>query len=277
LIIWLASYPKSGNTWVRSFLSSYYYSEKGEFDFSLLKNIEQYPQKKFLKKEIKKPGDVSKYWSSSQQIILNQKKIKIFKTHNSLHSINGFNFTDKKFTLGAVYIIRDPRNIITSLKNHFDLSYDDALEFMLNERKFIHDQREKDYADFHFLSSWSQHYKSWLNDKSFKLIFVKYEDLESKTYETFEKIINFINNLSNSESSVDKSKIKKCLETTSFDKLKKMEKEIGFDEAIYSKKSKKNINFFNLGSSNKWKNVIPESYHNKINELFQKDLDFLKY
>ena len=98
MIIWLASYPKSGNTWVRSFLSSYYHSKEGEFDFRLLENIEQYPKKKFFNNKIEKPGDISKYWLSSQQFIADQKKIKIFKTHNSLHSINGYNFTDEKFT-----------------------------------------------------------------------------------------------------------------------------------------------------------------------------------
>ena len=46
MIIWLASYPKSGNTWVRSLLSAYYYSENGNFSFELLKNIGLYPQKK---------------------------------------------------------------------------------------------------------------------------------------------------------------------------------------------------------------------------------------
>ncbi len=277
MIIWIASYPKSGNTWVRSFLSSYYYSGDGNFNFNLLKNIDQYPQKKFFENEIKEPAEVSKYWKSSQQKIVDQKKIKIFKTHNSLHTLNGFDFTSTKFTLGVIYIIRDPRNVITSLKNHFDLSYDDALEFMLNKKKFIHDNRETHYADFHFLSSWSQHYKSWLNDKSLKTILVKYEDLETKTYETFEKIVNFVNDLSKSKTPLNKSKVQRCIETTGFDKLKKMEKENGFDEAIYSKKLKKKMNFFNLGSMNKWKNVIPEDYHNKINTSFEEDLKFLKY
>ena len=58
---------------------------------------------------------------------------------------------------------------------------------------------------------------------------------------------------------------------------RKMEKENGFDEAIYSKKLKKKMSFFNLGSMNKWKNVIPEDYHNKINTSFEEDLKFLKY
>ena len=43
MIIWLASYPKSGNTLTRIFLSSYFFSKDGTFSFELLKNIKQYP------------------------------------------------------------------------------------------------------------------------------------------------------------------------------------------------------------------------------------------
>ena len=42
MIIWIASYPKSGNTWVRSLLSSYLFSTNGDFNFNLLDNIEQF-------------------------------------------------------------------------------------------------------------------------------------------------------------------------------------------------------------------------------------------
>lgn len=53
MIIWIASYPKSGNTWVRSLISSYYFTKDGNFDFSLLSNIDQYPQQKFFDRKIK--------------------------------------------------------------------------------------------------------------------------------------------------------------------------------------------------------------------------------
>jgi len=277
LIIWLASYPKSGNTWVRSFLSSYYHSKEGEFDFRLLENIEQYPKKKFFNNKIEKPGDISKYWLSSQQFIADQKKIKIFKTHNSLHSINGYNFTDEKFTLGAVYIVRDPRNILTSLKNHFTLSYEDALDFMLNEKKYIYDNREVGYADFHFLSSWSNHYKSWLTNKSFKTIVIKYEDLENKTYETFKKLVVFIDQIIKSSNTVNDQKILKCIDSTNFYKLKKEEEEKGFNESIYSKPSEEKINFFHLGPENNWKRIVPKNFHDKIKLCFEQDLKFFNY
>ena len=67
LITWIASYPKSGNTWVRSIISSYFFSETGDFDFSLLKKISLYPGPKYFKNPIKKPGEVSLFWEISQK------------------------------------------------------------------------------------------------------------------------------------------------------------------------------------------------------------------
>ena len=52
MLIWVASYPKSGNTWVRSFLSAYYFTKNGNFEFELLKKIPQYPQSIFFNKKI---------------------------------------------------------------------------------------------------------------------------------------------------------------------------------------------------------------------------------
>ena len=48
MIIWIASYPKSGNTYIRSFLSAYYFSKDGEFEFDLLKNIKQFQNTEFF-------------------------------------------------------------------------------------------------------------------------------------------------------------------------------------------------------------------------------------
>ena len=278
MIIWLASYPKSGNTWVRSLLSAYYYSKNGNFNFELLKNIDVYPQQKYFDVKIDKPGEINSYWDISQEKIISKKKIKILKTHNSLLELNGKNFTKPQYTLGIIYIVRDPRNVITSLKNHYDLDYEQSLDFMLNEKKYIYDIREKnDYADFHFLSSWSNHYKSWINNNLFKKMVIKYEDLEKNTYKTIKNLITYINGLYQVNEKIDEIKINNCIKTTSFEILKHKEKKEGFSESIYSEKTKKKIDFFHLGSKNKWREVVPKEFHEKINNIFKEDLKNLKY
>ncbi len=277
MIIWIASYPKSGNTWLRSFICSYYFTDKGSFNFELLRNIEQYPQKKFFSEKITKPGEISNYWKESQKKIIQNKKNYFFKTHNNFMEINGKSFTDTNLTLGVVYIIRDPRNVITSINNHFNLDYKESLKFMINERKYIHDDREDDYADFHFLSSWSNHYKSWVNAKEFNKLVIKYEDLERNTYNTFFKIINFLNKLLKINDEPNKKKIQNSINATNFENLKKLEKKYGFNESVVGGKTKEKINFFNMGSSNQWEKVIPEEYHYEINKSFENDLNFLGY
>ena len=67
MIIWIASYPKSGNTWVRAFLSAYYYSHDGIFNFELLKKIKQFPSKDFLKKRLNSVDEASDNWLIAQK------------------------------------------------------------------------------------------------------------------------------------------------------------------------------------------------------------------
>ena len=96
MIIWIASYPKSGNTWIRSLLSSYLFSDDGKFSFKLLKNIEQFSSKSLslkLPENLNYQTRISKSWIPSQEIINQDKKIHFFKTHNAICTINAVSYT----------------------------------------------------------------------------------------------------------------------------------------------------------------------------------------
>ncbi len=281
MIFWIASYPKSGNTWLRALLSSYYYSENGVFHQKLLENIGQFPEKKYFEdfsynKEI--VTSTSNFWIKAQNKINKDKKLKFFKTHNILGAINKNNFTDKKNTLGAIYIVRDPRNVITSIQNHYEIDKEEALKFMLSENKFIHDYHKKnDYSDFQFISSWEKHYKSWKNQNIFPTKIIKYEDLTKRTLEVFEELIEFIEKISDSKKSLDKKKAKKTIQSTTFEKMKNIEKKNGFLESVLSKNDPKKIPFFHLGPKNDWKNIFDKNYQKKLNLVFKKELEELNY
>ena len=277
MIIWIASYPKSGNTYLRSFISTYYFSKKGKFDFELLLNILQFPSLKFVKNKSHSEIEASQNWVFNQQQFFSGEKIHFLKTHNSLNEFNGNNFTSKSLSMGAIYIVRDPRNLITSMTNHYSLSYEDAYLKLTNEKQtLLEKSSDNDFSNFTFLGSWPSHYKSWKNSKDFKTLFIKYEDLEDNKYDTFKKIIEFINNLKKEKSLVDEKKLINSIKSTNFSNLRNKEEKEGFEESVYSSSGKKK-RFFNLGFNNRWQKILPKKVLFKLNSTFQNDLNDLGY
>lgn len=283
MIFWIASYPKSGNTWLRALLSSYYYTKDGKYDQSFIKKIGQFPEKRHFKNfEYNKDivTDTSKYWIKAQEKINLDNSLRFFKTHNSFGTLNNNQFTDEKNSIGGIYIIRDPRNVITSLKNHYELNDDQAIEWMMNEKNFIYDvgNFEKDgYSDFQFISSWSMNYKSWKIQSKIPIKIIKYEDLLSETFVVFKDIIKFINKITFNKEKINIDKLKNSVSSTFFDKLKDDEKKNGFSESIISKKNKKKIPFFYLGPKNNWKKILPEKLQIKISDSFKNEFKELGY
>ena len=116
MIIWLASYPKSGNTWVRLFLDNLFSPDK---EFNINNNIiSQFPLRKHffdLTDDINNQDEFAKNCIKAQENLNLNNKLKIFKTHNAFWNWGGgdYTFTDQKNTLGVIYIVRDPRNVIT--------------------------------------------------------------------------------------------------------------------------------------------------------------------
>ena len=277
MIIWIASYPKSGNTYLRSFISSYYFSKKGKFDFDLLLNILQFPSIKFSKKKINSEMEASQNWIYNQQQFFSGDKIHFIKTHSSLNQYNGNNFTNKNLSLGAIYIVRDPRNLITSMTHHYSLNYEQAYLKLINENQtLLEKSSDGDFSNFTFLGSWSSHYKSWQNTNEFKTLFIKYEDLEDNKYDTFKKIITFIDSLKTNKSSINEKKLINSINSTNFSNLRNKEENEGFEESVYSRSGEKK-RFFNLGFNNRWQKILPKNILQKLNNTLQNELNDLGY
>ena len=280
MIIWIASYPKSGNTWLRALLSSYFFSENGEFNFEMLKKIDSFPSERFFKNypdSFSKPEDTSKYWIK-EQIKKNQSgKITFFKTHNAICKINGNSFTDKHNSLGAIYIVRDPRNIVSSLAHHYQISNEEAFEFMLEEKKGIITKKNGRYIGFQSLFSWQTNQNSWINNKLFPVLTVRYEDFEIETFITFNKVIDFINKIMGAKIPFNKEKAKNCIKSCEFNKLKKMEEQKGFAEAVIKKNSSEKLKFFRMGKDNNYKNLLDKNLIEKINQKFSNQIQKFNY
>jgi len=282
MIIWLSSYPKNGNTWLRALISAYYYSDDGFFlGDQNLQNIQQFPVKKNLEGfnfDPRKPGDSARYWIPAQEKLNMDKKVKFLKTHSALVKLGQNDFTNKKNTLGCIYIVRDPRNVIDSMSRHFQIDHDKALSVMQDENNFTYDfKKTDDYSDFQFISSWEKNYQSWKNNRVIPIKFLKYEDLLKETFFVFKEIIEFIDKLINNKKGFNREKAKNAVKSTSFESLKKIEENQGFSESIIARKDKKKIPFFHLGPKNEWHKNFDNKFIEKINDIFQKNLNELNY
>lgn len=275
MIIWLASFPKSGNTLLRALLSSYFFSKSGDFEFGLLKNIKKFPNKSFFVKlgiDLNNPEQLAKSYIKAQELINKKKGIKFLKTHSSFCKMNNnYSFTNSENTAGAIYLVRDPRNVVTSCTNHFNVDYDQATKYVTENWIFGKESIPE------YIGSWIFNYNSWkILSKVNRLLLVKYEELISDTENCFLKILNFINFISKNNSFIDKEKLKRCIISTQFNKLQNLEKKYGFDEATIDNQNRKN-KFFNLGKKNNWENILDKEIKKKIEQSCKDEMFELGY
>ena len=275
-IFWIASYPKSGNTWIRAILSSLFFTHDGMFNFELFKNISYFETKKnynFVKSinnidfnNLKDIRTISKYRLEAQ------KRVKIikgdfafFKTHGANLIVNNYKYTSEETTRGLIYIIRDPRDVVISLTNHYDKTIDEMINFILREKNYYVSEIP------HYISSWNHHYKSWLSLKVPKLV-IKYENLLNNNEEVLWNIVNFFyKNYKFKFENIEK-KINNIIQSTNFKKLQDHEFKFGFREARKGR-------FFHKGKANQWKEILTTRQLKKVENSFKKtmkELDYIK-
>ena len=275
MIVWLSSFPKSGNTYVRSLLSAYYFTRDGNFNFDSLKSIKQFPSESLFKQIGIFSRDENKNLKNylKAQEYINKKAPFIFlKTHSSFFKINNHSFSDLVNTLGVVYIVRDPRNVVSSFSNHYSLSLKESLNRMISDTKIFKKDVVNDLLTYVY--SWNYHYNSWKYFKKYnRYLLLRYEDLISNPKESLIKILEFIYKLHSKKPSIDYEKLKNAVLSTSFDKLKEMEKKYGF----YEKPTDVKHDFFNLGAKNDYKKILDFEIKNKIEKAFHSEMSELGY
>jgi len=275
MIIWLASYPKSGNTWVKGFIISLLYTTEGTSNLENFKKINQYPLKSHFENLTTDFNDITKfkkYYHKSQDIINSDNKIKILKTHNALLNVDGDNFSSTKNTLGVIHIVRDPRNVVTSLKHHYSIpDFEKAKEFLFDEKRIIFGNFDKkDYPLPTLLASWKTHYLSWKQVK-LNYLLIKYEDLLNNPIKEFSKISDYLSKLLTVK--ISEKKIENSIRSNSFNNLKKMEELNGFGEFI----AHDNKKFFNLGPKNNWETLLERKTADEIEDKFKNEMKELGY
>jgi len=271
MIIWLASYPKSGNTMLRSMLSAYLFSNDGTFNFELLYNIKQFPNDSFLKKLGIKDGDINSIIKNSikaQELFNNKNSVGFVKTHNMLYNFEKkYPFTNLDNSLGAIYIVRDPRNVVLSYARHLDRPIEEIVKFITLGKGNKND----------LMGNWAENYLSWKAFKKYnKYLLIKYEDFVLDPKKNLIKIIEFIFTLSNRKSTLDLNKINNVIKSTTLDNLKNLEANNNFQESVTDNAGKK-INFFDEGGQRNWSKSLNKNFINQIEKSFKPEMIELGY
>lgn len=274
-IIWVASYPKSGNTWIRSFLSSYFFTDNGSFNFDLLKSIPTFESDIFshyISKEqaAKNPYEISNYWINVQKELKLEKGDFIFlKTHNFCGKINNNPFTSSEYTHAFIYVVRDPREVVVSLSNHANQSLQKSLEMVTSsEPVYLIDEGENYPV---YIYNWGVNYYSWKSFNSVPNIIVKYEDLHKNPKKYFGEIIHFLSKIGAAK--FDQNKFNKSINSTSFKKVSLLEDKYGFKEI----KTQNNKKFFSQGKMDSWKLILSANQRKLIEDKYKKEMIELGY
>lgn len=265
----LASYPKSGNTWVRFLLSAFV--QNGDLDINNPYFVGADPNKSFLRlvspipiEELPKEAFMRLRMATLQQVAwLDRKNRMLYKTHGANVIAGGMPWMPHDLIETVIYLIRDPRDVVVSYASHIGKDIDWSIDNVMNEMTtWTHESGTKGIGQP--LTTWSNHAMTWLTDdlKKPKLC-LRYEDLLSHTEEALEMMVKF---LGYPEKKITKKRIKASVNACKFHKLKEQEDKYGFVE-----NSKHQEKFFRKGKSGGWADVLTQEQAKKI-EDFHRDM-----
>ncbi|MEQ9242681.1 sulfotransferase domain-containing protein [Roseovarius indicus] len=263
-IVWLASYPKSGNTWVRIFLANYFANEDkplsindaGRFGFgdsaaSMYRQVAGGPIDPNNKRQI-----LALRPHLLKAIASNGASVNFIKTHNVDSQVFGVDLIPPQPTRTAIYIVRNPLDVTLSFARHFAMSHDAAVETM-GRSNYVTESNAKQVTEYR--ASWSDHVTSWTQEKRFPVVLLRYEDMLQDPVKAFEGM------LTRAALPVDRARIEKAVRFSSFEEVSKQEKEGGFKET-----SEVADQFFTFGTSGQWQTELAPELVEKVRKQHRK-------
>lgn len=258
-IVWLASYPKSGNTWFRMFLSAL--DNNGSVDINNMAYQMNFASRSIFQR-ISGINSVYLYDEEAKELQAEvYRKLAVESTEKLFIKIHD-NFQKEGSTqpvvpqeasLCAIYFIRNPLDIAASLANHLNKPIQNAVSLLCDNNACFapqHNNLNTSRQFRQYLSDWSTHVQSWAKGPGFPVYMVRYEDILENPFAVFKELLFLIG-----KTDIDDKAIRTAIEATSFDKLKKQEEEKGFNEKF----SVETPNFFRSGIINNWINELTDA------------------
>jgi hypothetical protein len=270
-IVWLASYPKSGNTWLRAFLINHMTDGKEPADINKFAALTQSDSRTdwFAQIDARSPATLNKQDLAQlrpkvhARIAASSPNSVFVKTHNALIEIAGAAMISQTETAGVIYVVRNPLDIVLSYADFLGASVDDIIALMA-ERGFATPASEHNVPEHH--SDWSSHVKSWTRIPHPALHVVRYEDMASKPAPTFAGIARFLG--------IDpaRERLLRAVRFSSFKVLRAQEKKDGFVERTPAQKS-----FFRAGKSGGWHKQLSEGQVKRVVEMHREQMERFDY
>ena len=272
-IVWIASYPKSGNTWMRAFLGNYLANSETPVDINglhdtLLSEANSFHYQPFIS-AAKKTLDIDmmdliRLRPRVHADIAQRAQGSIFvKTHNFLGEYRGCPLHNAQVTSGAIVVVRNPLDVVISMSNYFNYDIDHTIAFMADEMTGTPNE-ESNVPQI--ISSWSTHTKSWAEKKEDSVLVVRYEDMLANAQKTFRKVESFL------KLKKDPKRLKRAIQFSSFEQLKRQESQTGFVEKFEHATA-----FFNKGQIGQWRAVLTQEQVLAIKKQHKPMMDFFKY
>lgn len=262
-ICWLASYPKSGNTWLRAFLANYMRNPDRPLPINELPNFifGDGLAAPYLAVSGKASADdlsdeeAIKLRPRVQEMFARSSPDTVFvKTHNAVALVEGMPTIVPQYTGGAVYVIRNPLDVAVSYAHHFEIPVKQAAEALAHEENFTPAHGN---LVFQHLGSWSRHVKSWVDAPGMHHHVVRYEDMIRKPVKAFGGVVEFLGMPVNPE------RLKKALKFSSFREMSSQEKGDGFIESVPDGEGGKRT-FFRKGRIGGWRAEIDDALKQRI-------------